>query len=226
MTLEEAIKHAEEVAEEKENEVQDLEYSKLDWKHEADQCSKCAEEHRQLAEWLKDYKRLIEQEPCEKVAQERYADLCEYFGGAKDILKNRKDFKAWLGRVKWHIHKAEELYEKYEYKKEPCEDAINRQAVLNKILKFSVTDGKSVSVAGLWTEVNKLPPVKPQEPKTVLYSGDGYADGYMVYDMAECPNCGYEYEDGDKDWGLSFCPSCGQKLNWESEDKEGAVKHG
>ena len=59
-----------------------------------------------------------------------------------------------------------------------------------------------------------------QEPKVVLYSGDGYADGYMVYDMAECPNCGYEYENGDKDWGLSFCPSCGQKLNWESEDKE------
>lgn len=59
-----------------------------------------------------------------------------------------------------------------------------------------------------------------QEPKTVLYSGDGYADGYMVYDMAECPSCGYEYEDGDKDWGLSFCPNCGQKLNWESEDKK------
>lgn len=61
---------------------------------------------------------------------------------------------------------------------------------------------------------------KEQEPKTVLYSGDGYADGYMVYDMAECPHCGYEYEDGDKDWGLSFCPNCGQALDWESEDKE------
>lgn len=58
------------------------------------------------------------------------------------------------------------------------------------------------------------------EPKAVLYSGDGYADGYMVYDMAECPNCGYEYDYGDKDWGLSFCPSCGQKLNWERSDKE------
>ena len=57
-----------------------------------------------------------------------------------------------------------------------------------------------------------------QEPKTVLYSGDGYADGYMVYDMAECPNCGYEYEDGDKDWGLPFCPNCGQSLNWENEE--------
>ena len=68
--------------------------------------------------------------------------------------------------------------------------------------------------------VDKLPSVKPQEPKTVLYSGDGYADGYMVYDMAECPNCGYEYEYGDKDWGLSYCPNCGQELNWERSDKE------
>jgi hypothetical protein len=57
-----------------------------------------------------------------------------------------------------------------------------------------------------------------QESETVLYSGDGYADGYMVYDMAECPNCGYEYEEGDKDWGLPFCPNCGQRLDWESED--------
>lgn len=61
------------------------------------------------------------------------------------------------------------------------------------------------------------PQVLEQEPKTVLYSGDGYADGYMVYDMAECPNCGYKYEDGDKDWGLPFCPNCGQLLDWESE---------
>ena len=55
----------------------------------------------------------LSQEPCTDV-QERYEDLCEYFGDAKDILKSRKDFKAWLERVKWHIHKAEELYEKSE----------------------------------------------------------------------------------------------------------------
>jgi hypothetical protein len=57
--------------------------------------------------------------------------------------------------------------------------------------------------------------ISSAEPKTVIYSGDGYADGEMVYNMAECPTCGYEYENGDKDWGLLFCPSCGQKLNWE-----------
>lgn len=63
MTLDEAIKHAEEVAEEKENEAQDLEYSKLDWKYEANQCSKCSEEHRQLAEWLKELKDYRERIP-------------------------------------------------------------------------------------------------------------------------------------------------------------------
>lgn len=47
MTLDEAIKHAEEVASRKFD----------DNVH----CIKCAEEHRQLAEWLKDYKRLKEQ---------------------------------------------------------------------------------------------------------------------------------------------------------------------
>lgn len=56
MTLEEAIKHAEEVAEE---------HTKYNRYGGFEGCDECAEEHRQLAEWLKDYKRLLEQEPCE-----------------------------------------------------------------------------------------------------------------------------------------------------------------
>lgn len=43
MTLDEAIRHAEEIAESR--------------------CDECGREHRQLAEWLKDYKRLLEKEP-------------------------------------------------------------------------------------------------------------------------------------------------------------------
>ena len=58
MTLDEAIKHAEEVAE-------------IQGKYcptpegVVDNHKKCAEEHRQIAEWLKDYNRLLEQELCE-----------------------------------------------------------------------------------------------------------------------------------------------------------------
>lgn len=48
MNLDEAIKHCEEVA---------------DYDCYNEKQLKCAEEHRQFAEWLKDYKRLKEQEP-------------------------------------------------------------------------------------------------------------------------------------------------------------------
>ena len=61
----------------------------------------------------------------DSIAQERYEDLCEYFGGSEAILKSRDDFKAWLDRVKWHVCKAEELYEKYE--REPILDKIRAE---------------------------------------------------------------------------------------------------
>lgn len=68
MTLDEAIQHAEEVAEEQDklckryddasgytrSQNQDIRTT------DAKKCKRCAEEHRQLAEWLKDYKQLKE----------------------------------------------------------------------------------------------------------------------------------------------------------------------
>lgn len=102
-----------------------------------------------------------------------------------------------------------------------CGNGVNRQTVLDMLEDINAeTEGIGFYYEHYVDYIKSLPSVKPQEPKTVLYSGDGYADGEMVYDMAECPNCGYEYEDGDKDWGLSFCPNCGQKLDWERSDKE------
>ena len=67
MTLDEAIKHAEEVAEEKEKlantyeSFKDYEDPKSSITSGYEKCLNCATEHRQLAEWLKDYKRLLEQ---------------------------------------------------------------------------------------------------------------------------------------------------------------------
>lgn len=69
MTLEEAISHAEEVANTNERLCETV--------HPAMQLSdygKCAEEHRQLAEWLKDYKRLLEQE-----SKTGHCKDCKYF---------------------------------------------------------------------------------------------------------------------------------------------------
>lgn len=67
MTLDEAIKHAEEVANEKENLAKTYETFKDFGNHKSsitsghEKCLMCAEEHRQLAEWLKElteYKQL------------------------------------------------------------------------------------------------------------------------------------------------------------------------
>lgn len=53
MTLDEAIKHAEEVAEENEKQAEAL--ADFDGGVKL-QCHECAKEHRQLAEWLRAYK--------------------------------------------------------------------------------------------------------------------------------------------------------------------------
>lgn len=65
MTIDEAIKHAEEVAEEHERHLKVYENMDEDrplFREEENECKDCAAEHRQLAKWLKDYKRSKEQE--------------------------------------------------------------------------------------------------------------------------------------------------------------------
>lgn len=102
MTLDEAILHVEEVAEENENVANTRIFKDgytVDEMYCDDtecinahlsRCAKCAEEHRQLAEWLKDYKKLLEQEPCED-AISREAILLEIdkikdnYGGLLDV---------------------------------------------------------------------------------------------------------------------------------------------
>lgn len=61
--------------------------------------------------------------------------------------------------------------------------------------------------------IEQLPSAQ-QEPKSPLYYGDGYSEEKMVYDSAECPNCGYIYDEGDQVWGEPYCPHCGQALDW------------
>ena len=63
LTLNEAIKHAEEVADEKKKEACNLYDAKA--YEESRECIWCSKEHRQLAEWLKELKKFREQEPCE-----------------------------------------------------------------------------------------------------------------------------------------------------------------
>lgn len=64
MTLDEAIAHAEEVAEEHERHLKVYENMDEDrplFREEENECKDCAEEHRQLAGWLKELKQLRKQ---------------------------------------------------------------------------------------------------------------------------------------------------------------------
>lgn len=52
------------------------------------------------------------------------------------------------------------------------------------------------------------------------YEGDGYDDkGELIYDMAYCPICHYEYE-VDYDTHDNYCRNCGQKLDWRRAENE------
>lgn len=60
--------------------------------------------------------------------------------------------------------------------------------------------------------------VEKQKAKKCNVSGDGYADGHLVYDTYECPHCGKEYEIDYEEY--EFCPNCGQHLIIELESDE------
>ena len=72
MTLDEAIKHAEEVAE-KNDKIADTFEETLKNKIA---CRECAKEHRQLAEWLKELKSLRENEEVKEVFKN--CDTCKH----------------------------------------------------------------------------------------------------------------------------------------------------
>lgn len=56
--------------------------------------------------------------------------------------------------------------------------------------------------------------IQKQVPKRPNYYAEGYADGELAYDYAQCPECGHDFEYGINDWGCAYCSDCGQKLDW------------
>ena len=91
MTLDEAISHAEDVAKE-----QDYLCSITHPAMQLSNYSKCAEEHRQLAEWLKDYKRMKEQAPCENSIVEWKKDFKRY---VNSLSMSRDDYNGIMEYV-------------------------------------------------------------------------------------------------------------------------------
>ena len=106
-------------------------------------------------------------------------------------------------------------------KGEKMDDTISRQASIDTIIQFFEKNTTIFqSYPGMKDCIKEVIDgiSSGQQKQQVLYYGDGYSDGEMVYDMAECPSCGYLFDEGD---GLfrtePFCPHCGQPLIWETE---------
>lgn len=121
MKLDEAIKHAEEVADDHDR-IKQIKAVTLE------EC-KCAEEHRQLAEWLKDYKRMKEQESCEDVAgvnmieSERksimiLADTIKGEINRMCVTKNLAEFDTMYGHAKRNLDKLSKMIYDCEFKAE------------------------------------------------------------------------------------------------------------
>lgn len=85
LDLESAIKHCEEVVEEQEEEAKEGRLQFETWDY-ISKCEKCASEHRQLAEWLRELKKLREI-PDNLVPKYRDGIQDEYDRGANEMLE-------------------------------------------------------------------------------------------------------------------------------------------
>ena len=171
MTLDEVIKHCEEVVDLCEDSVSKYDMTDALESHFACQDGECAEKHRQLAEWLRELKRLKEQEP--------------------------------------------------------CEDAISRKVVLNKIkevcfsrekewIDFRVSQGSNGQRDFIIKFIESLPPVTPK-PKTGHWNTYELAQGGINEKWLECSECM---------WSnallipRNYCPKCGARMMEKEDDKE------
>ena len=146
MTLDEAIKHAEEVAEEQERNTGWF-YDKENASYKK-KCNKCAEEHRQLAEWLKDYQQILK--------ERHFDDAKKHFDA---IYKLAQTTGMTYSFIEACIEEAETAL--LEASPQPCDDCISREETL-KTLMDEQTEYDLELIDSLIEKIKKLPPVTPQ----------------------------------------------------------------
>lgn len=155
MTLDKAIKHAEEVAID-----QDL------------CCSECADEHRQLAEWLKDYKRLLEQETEDKNCDDCVSREPSIPKEWQDTFKDVDDFIEYI----WDRVDTSDFEDSY------TSPVVNAEP--NELFKVTAND-KREQLYDLFVEMIKRDNVSPVTP-TISSSDDCIARQPLIDNWNSC----------------------------------------
>lgn len=197
MTIDEAIKREEELADGHDR-IKQIKAVTLE------ECRR-AEEHRQLAEWLKDYQRLLEEQHVDD-AKKHFEIICK--------LSQAYGFN--YSFVEEKIKETEKELLKASLQ-EPCEDAIRRQAVLDINERYHGKMPNHVNHE-IWKEIKALPPVTPQ-PKMGRWIKK--ASGSLI-DRYACSACDKEpcQKKYRNTWGWDFtryCPNCGRKMQGVEE---------
>lgn len=146
----------------------------------------------------------LEQEPCEMTAEEYRQRMIQAFHNADCgeliavcVLPTAKEFEF----LEWLL--------KNHYKKEPCDDAISRQAVLDGLGKYH--DGADLHIDGLtyaYDLVCKLPSVSTE--KTGRWEKLS-----VCYGCSECSLCTNIH--GIRDF--KYCPNCGAKMEVRNDER-------
>lgn len=210
MTLDEAIKHCNEVAEKNETKGKMIQnnFSKLrrEQKQEIDSCLECASEHRQLAEWLLElriYKRGIE----------KIKELKDGFNQIPLSLE-ASVLESALELLGEEGSKALE--------QQPCEDCIGREDVLKVVNSLTeICDSDIVekittlnNIDWIKMKINEIPSVTPSRPRGKWIR---WTDDYKDYVTCSCCEYGEEGEVLLED-KTPFCPYCGADMREEKAD--------
>lgn len=104
---------------------------------------------------------------------------------------------------------------------EPCEDCINRQAVLDIQVKYA----EHIRATKFWQmrdDFNALPSVKPQEPKTGHWEYVQY-DGNPNIGNWHCSECNRIVSGAiiavNPVYVYKYCPNCGAKMEEKGEEQ-------
>lgn len=96
------------------------------------------------------------------------------------------------------------------------------RAAVEKMLEDAqlISDGEYCGYCTEDVSLNSIPAADVAEVRHGIWIGieyDGYADGYPVYDLWECSECGEEVRGDDVPSTHPWCHSCGARMDKEDD---------